>query len=150
MGVIQEIPANATFSIEATYRASRHFNEMIAMLSMHRTGDPIKDKWVDAQIEMYVGYEVKLAQLLTTYEIHVQPAGEKPVVAPPAPKKPWYPDDSGEWVEVVDGRKPSLPKGTRIVWLTSMERSKRDYFKPEPELAENLSWSTICAYKVAK
>lgn len=140
MSVIQEIPANATLSIEATYRTSRHFNEMIALLSRNRTGDPIKDKWIDAQIEMYVGYEVKLAQLLTTYEIHVQPAGEKP----------WYPDDSGEWVEVVDGRKPSLPKGTRIVWLTSMERSKRDYFKPEPELAENLSWSTICAYKVAK
>lgn len=145
MSVIQEIPANATFSIEATYRASRHFNEMIALLSRNRTGDPIKDKWIDAQIEMYVGYEVKLAQLLTTYEIHVQPAGEKP-----ASEQPWYPDDSGEWVEVVGGQTPTLPKNTKVHWLTLNERVRGVYTEYNPRYVCELSWSDICAYKVSK
>lgn len=145
MSVIQEIPANATFSIEATYRASRHFNEMIALLSRNRTGDPIKDKWIDAQIEMYVGYEVKLAQLLTTYEIHVQPEAEKP-----SAEKPWYPDDSGEWVEVVGGQRPNLPPMTRVLWLLHEERSKKLYSSYPPRAFESLTWRLICAYKVAK
>ena len=140
MSVIQEIPANATFSIEATYRTSTHFNEMIAMLSLHRTGDPIKDKWIDAQIKMYVGYEVKLAKLLTTYEIHVQPEAEKP----------WYPDDSGEWVEVVGGQRPNLPKGTKVHWLTRNERAKTVYTEFVSCDVREFNWSNICAYKVVK
>lgn len=145
MGVIQEIPVNATLSIEATYRASRHFNEMIALLSRNRTGDPIKDKWIDAQIEMYVGYEVKLAQLLTTYEIHVQPSGENP-----AGEKPWYPDDSGEWVEVVGWQTPTLPKGTKVHWLSHNERARTVYTDYGPRDVRDLDWPNICAYKVAK
>lgn len=150
MSVIQEIPANATFPIEATYRTSTHFNEMIARLSRHRTGDPIKDKWIDAQIEMYVGYEVKLAKLLTTYEIHVQPEADKPAAEKPAGEKPWYPDDSGEWVEVVGGQTPTLPKNTKVHWLTHDERKRAVYTEYNPRYAQEFLWTNICAYKVVK
>lgn len=63
---------------------------------------------------------------------------------------PWYPDDSGDWVE---GHPRDLPPDTPVfAWLYVKERNGK-YYRPSPEpmRARDLSVVTeIVAYKVVK
>lgn len=77
----------------------------------------------------------------------------------PDQEKPWYPDDSGEWVEVPDDLM-EMPNGLeRHQWIERLfhaEREEKDYFKV-PIWACGASWASpigskcrIVAYKVFK
>ena len=70
------------------------------------------------------------------------------------PDTPWYPDDSGKWVEVTPGAGwlNGLYKGARVEVLTRLERASKTY-RRRAELA--LNWTherwrdgTIVAYKI--
>lgn len=61
---------------------------------------------------------------------------------------PWYPDDSGEWVE---GHPRDLPPGSLVSeYLYETERETRTYERPIPEQASHLYARGIVAYKVVK
>lgn len=62
---------------------------------------------------------------------------------------PWYPDDSGDWVE---GHPRDLPPDTPMAgWLYKEEREKKNYEAPGGFwLASELTHDDIVAYKVAK
>ena len=63
---------------------------------------------------------------------------------------PWYPDDSGEWVE---GHPRDLPPETEVSgFMYLFERKNQKYTKPSgPRLARNLrTVDSIVAYKVVK
>jgi hypothetical protein len=63
---------------------------------------------------------------------------------------PWYPDNSGEWVECSDVEMPpELDPDTQVYWLLDGERIDREFHKTSPETASELDWSGIVAYKVA-
>lgn len=71
--------------------------------------------------------------------------------------KPWYPDDSGEWIEVPDDCMTCPVDGdTRIEYLAAYERSGANYIRDVIE-ADELSWGypaessvRIVSYKVVK
>lgn len=70
------------------------------------------------------------------------------------PLKPWYPDNSGEWIEYYGGGRSVSP--TRVVeFLLRIEREEQCY-DPQPSLARDCDWSVeglggdIVAYKVCK
>lgn len=70
---------------------------------------------------------------------------------------PWYPDDSGEWVEVPDDCTVCpLPDGTFVHYLLRIEREGKDYAdysSPAAELCWDLEPEDTCrivAYKVVK
>lgn len=76
------------------------------------------------------------------------------IVAPAAKATPWYPDDSGKWVEVLPGFNwpGGLYPGARVEVLTRLERASKTY-RRRAELA--LNWThewwrdgTIVAYKI--
>lgn len=62
---------------------------------------------------------------------------------------PWYPDDSGEWVE---GHPRDLPPDTLMAgWLVMAEREAKSYTIPESGWpAKALTNQNIVAYKVVK
>lgn len=70
---------------------------------------------------------------------------------------PWYPDDSGEWVEVPDDCTVCpLPDGTFVHYLLRSEREGKDY-AAYSNPADELNWDLepeengrIVAYKVVK
>lgn len=75
----------------------------------------------------------------------------------PEPPAPWYPDDSGEWVEVPDDCTVCpLPDGTFAHYLLRGEREGKDYAdysNPADELCWDLEPEDTCrivAYKVVK
>lgn len=84
-----------------------------------------------------------------------------PVGKAPSPATPWYPDDSGEWVEVPEDLVMRLcPPGLRgnemVTVLSRGERERRDW-KESTEFAPVWDWdrpagdpSRIVAYKVVK
>lgn len=67
---------------------------------------------------------------------------------------PWYPDDSGEWVEHTTGSQP-VPSLTRVEVLIRSEREQKDYYKSKDE-AREYYWDVdqdggdIVAYKIVK
>ena len=66
---------------------------------------------------------------------------------------PWYPDDSGKWVEVtpgVDKRPDGLRPKTLVATLSSGERNERQHLWPTPLKASRWNWSVIVAYKVVE
>jgi hypothetical protein len=73
-----------------------------------------------------------------------------------SPLKPWYPDNSWEWVEY-DGSGQPVEDGVLVGFLMAAERYNRDYF-PLFRMAGDLRWgvngsdsgSDIVAYKVVK
>lgn len=73
------------------------------------------------------------------------------------PLKPWYPDDSGEWVEVPDNCMTCpVPTGTRIEYLLRRECNTKRW-RGDVQEAGRLNWSwspgidsRIVAYKVVK
>jgi hypothetical protein len=75
----------------------------------------------------------------------------------PEPPTPWYPDDSGEWVEVPDDCTVCpLPDGTFVHYLLRSEREGKDY-AAYSNPADELNWDLepeengrIVAYKVVK
>ena len=79
------------------------------------------------------------------------------IVEPAAKDAPWYPDDSGEWVEVPPGT-CALPKGldpcTNLEVLLRKERASKTYRRrAEPALNWTHEWlheggSTPVAYKI--
>ena len=62
---------------------------------------------------------------------------------------PWYPDDSGEWME---GHPRDLPPDTLMAgWLFMAERDAKNYTIPESGwAAKELTNPDIVAYKVVK
>lgn len=70
-----------------------------------------------------------------------------------AGEAPWYPDDSGKWVEVppgVDKRPDGLHPKTLVATLSSGERNERQHLWPTPLKASRWNWSVIVAYKVVE
>lgn len=67
---------------------------------------------------------------------------------PSSTEKPWYPDDSGEWVEH-DGS-DKIP--TSSVFIEALYVSERNVKNYEQEILEpeDLTWTRIVAYKVIK
>ena len=66
-----------------------------------------------------------------------------------SPLKPWYPDNSGEWVEY-DGSGQPVEDDVLVEAITAIERYKQDYILLVRE-AESWDWGTnIVAYKVVK
>lgn len=71
--------------------------------------------------------------------------------------KPWYPDDSGEWVEVPDDCVDCpVPHTTRVQFLYAKER-KAETFNDQSAVAGDICWDArphdpyrIVAYKVVK
>lgn len=65
--------------------------------------------------------------------------------------QPWYPDDSGEWVETYGKKPQNLSDYTSIEVLNRTERYAQDY---QPSIYQchqwNESWSHIVAYKLVK
>lgn len=66
---------------------------------------------------------------------------------------PWYPDDSGEWIEydVTSSIKPCAKH--KIQWLLRSERDTKDYYYYYTDYPEGLDWdvngpNTIVAYKL--
>lgn len=82
--------------------------------------------------------------------------GGSTLTASPA-EKPWYPDDSGEWVEVPNGcRKNPIPDSDKIEYMTLGERI-REKWATEITSPMLLSWdfepdqlARVVAYKVIK
>lgn len=73
-----------------------------------------------------------------------------PVTALERVEAPWYPDDSGEWVEWYGWANP-VP-GARVEWLVAHERKARRY-KRQVKDSEDISiWNTgsIVAYRVVQ
>lgn len=71
---------------------------------------------------------------------------------PVAKAAPWYPDDSGKWVEVAPktGKRPDgLHPETLVATLSSGER-KRQHHWDTPRKARNGNWRGIVAYKVVE
>jgi hypothetical protein len=54
---------------------------------------------------------------------------------------PWYPDDSGEWVEH-DGSGMPVPAPAGVNVLLRFERDERDY-RPEPRAACGWDWRSL-------
>lgn len=72
---------------------------------------------------------------------------------PAAKDTPWYPDDSGKWVEVtpgVDKRPDGLRPKTLVATLSSGERNERQHLWSTPLKASRWNWSVIVAYKVVE
>ena len=76
------------------------------------------------------------------------------VVEPAAKDAPWYPDDSGKWVEVPPGSgfPNGLYQGARVEVLTRLERGSKTY-RRQADIVLNWThqwWSggTIVAYKI--
>ena len=72
---------------------------------------------------------------------------------PVAKAAPWYPDDSGKWVEVtpdVGNRPDGLHPATLVSTLSSGERDERQHRWPAPLKARNWNWRDIVAYKVVE
>ena len=66
-----------------------------------------------------------------------------------SPLKPWYPDNSGEWVEY-DGSGQPVEDDVLVEGITAIERYKQDYILLVRE-AESWDWGmNIVAYKVVK
>ena len=66
-----------------------------------------------------------------------------------SPLKPWYPDNSGEWVEY-DGSGQPVEDDVLVEGITVIERYKQDYILLVRE-AESWDWGmNIVAYKVVK
>lgn len=61
---------------------------------------------------------------------------------------PWYPDDSGEWVEH-DGGPCPIDDETIVEHLWDAEREEKEYTKMESR-AGKFFWQNIVAYKVIK
>lgn len=61
---------------------------------------------------------------------------------------PWYPDDSGEWVEVKmgEGKPYELRDNDCIEYLLENERARQDWWSYQ-ELAGDLAFINIVAYK---
>ena len=75
------------------------------------------------------------------------------VVSTAAKDTPWYPDDSGKWVEVppdVGNRPDGLHPATLVATLSSGERDERQHRWPAPLKARNWNWRDIVAYKVVE
>ena len=75
-----------------------------------------------------------------------------PVPAETEPETPWYPDNSGEWVEIGDESIPGIQGSIEIEALTLDERMKKKYFY-ETIPARNVNWACkggVVAYKLVK
>ena len=68
--------------------------------------------------------------------------------------KPWYPDDSGEWVEIHHYRElMRLPVATTVEVLSRLERQRKHYTRDlfvAGDLDLYVSLSSIVAYKIVK
>lgn len=69
-------------------------------------------------------------------------------VMKPEAGTPWYPDNSGEWVET-HGAEALFPDGTNLELLLCSERRSKTYQR-QVTSADHIRWTTICAYKVVK
>ena len=75
-----------------------------------------------------------------------------------AEEKPWYPDDSGEWVEVPDtlsAMPPELVAGSRVEVLVHSERECKEWVRAQNTASSRWEWAhpagepwRIVAYKV--
>jgi hypothetical protein len=72
---------------------------------------------------------------------------------PPVVSEPWYPDNSGEWVEVPMGSQsepaPLMPH-TMVYSLGKREREERDWSARYAMSAMNLNWRNVVAYRAVK
>lgn len=74
------------------------------------------------------------------------------------PPKPWYPDGSGEWVEVpADCMECPVPKNCKVQTILLRERQRAVAYNPVSATAGNFSWDRtpadplrIVAYKVVR
>lgn len=65
--------------------------------------------------------------------------------------KPWYPDNSGEWVECEPRKKPAELFGAdKVTRLLQCERSEKTFGAGFVAEADRLSWTNIVAYKLVK
>ena len=72
---------------------------------------------------------------------------------PVAQAAPWYPDDSGKWVEVTPevGNLPDgLPPETVVLALSGGERTRQRLWDTALLPAHRFNWSAIVAYKVVE
>lgn len=71
-----------------------------------------------------------------------------PVVKEEPKDSPWYPDDSGEWVEVEisKGKPLGLDPMCKIEYLLTQERTGKQW-KSFPMLAGTLTFENVVAYK---
>ena len=66
---------------------------------------------------------------------------------------PWYPDDSGKWVEVTPGvgnLPDGLPPETVVLALSGGERTRQRLWDTALLPAHRFNWSVIVAYKVVE
>ena len=72
---------------------------------------------------------------------------------PVAKAAPWYPDDSGKWVEVPPGvgnLPDGLPPETVVLALSGGERTRQRIWDTALLPAHRFNWSVIVAYKVVE
>ena len=72
---------------------------------------------------------------------------------PVAKAAPWYPDDSGKWVEVTPGvgnLPDGLPPETVVLALSGGERTRQRLWDTALLPAHRFNWSVIVAYKVVE
>ncbi len=143
--------AAAAWNRRAPYARDARIAELEAKLASNSPHDPGQAAIATLQ---GMGYEHRGGVLWAP------PVGKAPKWLDSAePSTPWYPDDSGEWVEVPEGlmEMPSaLSPETRIEGLTRDEREGELYTycnahaKHWPWFLESHSDNRIVAYKVVK
>ena len=106
---------------------------------------------------MRAALAANLSDLVNRYRVTYGELPAEPPVCLCAEEVPWYPDNSGEWVEVPDACNYvplELPESTRVYVLCKCERTERRWL-PFSAPAWDLYWSLPCtdpvrivAYKV--
>lgn len=70
---------------------------------------------------------------------------------PPTTEKPWYPDNSGEWVEVPDDCVDCpVDPSEMVMSLSRFERETRNWIGQSITNARDWHWPNLVAYKVVK
>ena len=111
-------------------------------------GDTVKTSgWQLSELHVVdVNHALRVAavRLGPTGDIVVWPLAGMVKVAPT--EKPWYPDDSGQWVET-HGVDPELSDRLRVQLLAEIERDRKMHI-PTAFLPSVVNWPRIVAYKV--
>ena len=119
-----------------------NLRESIRATVTHLSGKTVPE--AETALQKHLEFLLAQERALFTTGVAVQkPDADKP-------DTPWYPDDSGKWVEVIPGvgkRPDGLRPGTLVATLSSREREERQHSWPAPLKARHWSWSAIVAYK---
>lgn len=128
------------FDLEAFLAAGALLNKAISRTAASLADQVLSDEIVSAT-EKHMLFLLEQERLLLTARGVVSSA-------PPQAEAPWYPDDSGEWVEFDHKRPP--PAGTRVELLCKFERANKNYDGVVCVVGTHPTWLDTVAYKVVK